>query len=101
MEIFMSDKVVGDEAPELVLARWAPQTRYDDLPSDVVAGMKLLVRTILGTAVAGSSADGCGAVLEQVRQWCGRLAERRVGTEWVSPCRSSGSPSHSTNILCN
>src|SRR3546814_10816813 len=71
MEIFMSDKVIGGEAPELVLARWATQTRYEDLPSDVVAGMKLLVRTILGTAVAGSSADGCGEVIEQVRQWGG------------------------------
>src|SRR3546814_2959381 len=71
MEIFMSDKVIGGEAPELVLARRATQTRYEDLPSDVVAGMKLLVRTILGTAVAGSSADGCGEVIEQVRQWGG------------------------------
>src|SRR3546814_5049906 len=71
MEIFMSDKVIGGEAPELVLARWATKTRYEDLPSDVVAGMKLLVRTILGTAVAGSSADGCGEGMEQVRQWGG------------------------------
>src|SRR3546814_16062283 len=88
MEIFMSDKVIGGEAPELVLARWETQTRYEDLPSDVVAGMKLLVRTILGTAVAGSSADGCGEVIEQVQQWGGAPG----ATSWRRGRRGSGTP---------
>jgi 2-methylcitrate dehydratase PrpD len=57
---------------ERELARWVTVTCYDDLPADVVAGMKLLVRTIIGTAVAGATADGCEDVVAQVRQWGGR-----------------------------
>ena len=60
-----------DKSPEVTLAKWATQTRYDDLPQDVVAGMKLLVRTIIGTAVAGATADGCEDVVAQVKQWGG------------------------------
>jgi 2-methylcitrate dehydratase PrpD len=57
--------------PEVALARWATALRYEDLPADVVAGMKTLVRTIIGTAVAGATADGCQAVVDQVREWGG------------------------------
>src|SRR3546814_752425 len=103
MEIFMSDKVIGGEAPELVLARWATQTRYEDLPSDVVAGMKLLVRTILGTAVAGSSADGCGEVIEQVRQWRGvgwySWAIRESAARPPSGCSPAGQHRRATKIF--
>lgn len=62
---------IDGASPEARLARWAASTRYEDIPDDVVAGMKLLVRTIFGTAVAGATADGCGDVVDQVRQWGG------------------------------
>src|SRR5690606_35920930 len=54
------------------LARWATDTRFEDLPDDVVTAMKLLTRTIIGTAVAGATANGCAATVEQVREWGGR-----------------------------
>ena len=57
---------------EIALAEWAVNTTFDDLPSDVVAAMKLLIRTIIGTAVAGATANGCAATVEQVKEWGGR-----------------------------
>lgn len=66
----VDERIVGEE-PEAALARWAVRTRFEDLPDDIVSGMKLLLRTIIGTATAGASADGCGEVVGQVRQWGG------------------------------
>jgi 2-methylcitrate dehydratase PrpD len=60
-----------EQSPEAVLAAWVSGLRYEDLPADIVAGMKLLVRTIIGTAVAGATADGCEDVVAQVREWGG------------------------------
>jgi 2-methylcitrate dehydratase PrpD len=57
---------------ELALAEWATCTTFDDLPADVVAATKLLMRTIIGTTVAGATADGCAATVEQVKEWGGR-----------------------------
>ena len=61
----------SSQGPEAVLAAWATRMRYEDLPADIIAGMKLLVRTIIGTAVAGATADGCADVVAQVREWSG------------------------------
>lgn len=36
---------------EMTLAEWATNTTFDDLPADVVATMKLLIRTIIGTTI--------------------------------------------------
>ncbi|HLS97926.1 MAG TPA: MmgE/PrpD family protein [Porticoccaceae bacterium] len=58
--------------PERTLAHWLVNTRYQDLPQPVVAQMKLLVKTIIGTTVAGATAEGCLAVVEQVRDWGGK-----------------------------
>src|SRR5271156_4736743 len=57
---------------EIILAEWATGTRFEDLPDDVAAAMKLLTRTIIGTAVAGATAAGCEATVEQVKEWGGR-----------------------------
>lgn len=57
---------------ETALAEWAANTRFEDLPHSVVQGMKLLTRTVIGTAVAGATADGCQATVEQVKEWGGR-----------------------------
>lgn len=58
-------------SPEATIAAWASSLCYEDLPADVVAGMKLLLRTIIGTAVAGATADGCEDVVAQVMEWGG------------------------------
>jgi 2-methylcitrate dehydratase PrpD len=57
--------------PERALAEWAVATRFEDLPASVVAGMKLLTRTIIGTAFAGARADGVATTIDQVREWGG------------------------------
>jgi 2-methylcitrate dehydratase PrpD len=57
---------------EMALAEWVSRTTFDDLPADVVAGMKLLTRTIIGTAVAGATAPGCADAVAQVQEWGGR-----------------------------
>jgi 2-methylcitrate dehydratase PrpD len=57
---------------EMTLAEWTTNTRFEDLPADVIAGMKVLIRTIIGTAVAGATSYGCGATVELVKEWGGR-----------------------------
>lgn len=53
------------------LASWVSDLRYEDLPDAAIDQMKTLVRTILGTTVAGATSDGCEAIVEQTRQWGG------------------------------
>ncbi len=53
------------------LARSVAETRYEDLPEDVIALMKLMTRTIVGTTVAGATAEGCPEAIDQVRAWGG------------------------------
>lgn len=57
---------------EMAIADWVTNTTFDDLPADVVAEMKLLTRTIIGTTVAGATANGCETTVEQVKEWGGR-----------------------------
>jgi 2-methylcitrate dehydratase PrpD len=56
---------------EEILAQWAADTTFDDLPPSVVDAMKLLTRTIIGTTVAGATADGCEATVDLVKDWGG------------------------------
>ncbi len=60
-----------ENTPEETLAAWVTRLRYEDIPTDVIADMKLLVRTIIGTAVAGATAYGCEDVVAQVKEWGG------------------------------
>jgi 2-methylcitrate dehydratase PrpD len=57
---------------ETVLAKWITRTGFDDLNSDVVKSMKLLVRTIFGVAVSGATSNGIEATVEQVKDWGGK-----------------------------
>ena len=50
----------------------AAKTQYGDLPSDVVEVTKKFVLDTLGTAIAGSSAPGCGDTVEVIKDWGGR-----------------------------
>jgi 2-methylcitrate dehydratase PrpD len=56
----------------MALAEWAASATFADLPESAVAAMKLLTRTVLGTAVAGATSHGCEATVEQVKEWGGR-----------------------------
>ncbi len=56
------------------LAENAAKIRYDDLPADVVEITKKFILDTLATLIAGSSASGCDAVVEQVKP-AGLLAD--------------------------
>jgi hypothetical protein len=53
------------------LARYAVKARYQDLPAKPLTIARRLTLTIAGTVIAGSKAEGCEAVVDQVRRWGG------------------------------
>ena len=57
---------------ERLLARYVTDTVYEELPEKPVAIAKEVVLTVLGTTIAGAKAEGCEALVRQVRQWGGR-----------------------------
>ncbi len=56
---------------ESILAQYVTDTPYEDLPDQPIAIAKQVVLTILGTTLAGANAEGCEALVRQVRQWGG------------------------------
>jgi 2-methylcitrate dehydratase PrpD len=54
------------------LAEWVTETSFDDLPSEPIEQAKTLVKTIVGTTIAGAATEGCAEIVEQVRLWGGR-----------------------------
>ena len=48
------------------------KTEYRDLPSEVVAATKQHLMHTLATAIGGSGAPGCKAVVDLVSEWGGR-----------------------------
>jgi len=54
------------------LAQYVTDTAYEDLPEKPIGVAKNVILTILGTTLAGAHAEGCGALVDQVRQWGGR-----------------------------
>ncbi|MBI4206145.1 MAG: MmgE/PrpD family protein [Betaproteobacteria bacterium] len=57
---------------EKKLAEYVSQTRFEDLPRQSVQIIKNVLLTVLGTTIAGASADGCQALVDQVREWGGK-----------------------------
>ena len=57
---------------ERKLAQYVTDTAYEDLPEKPVVVAKNVILTILGTTLAGADAEGCRALVDQVRQWGGR-----------------------------
>src|ERR1700730_14109101 len=55
-----------------MLADWVCGTTFHDLPGQAVELTKKSVLTILGTTIAGSSAEGCPAVVDLMKTWGGR-----------------------------
>ena len=53
-------------------ARFAANTRYEDLPSEVVDGVKRTLLDSLGVAAAGSAGPGIREIIELLAGWGGR-----------------------------
>ena len=56
---------------EKKLAQYVADTDFDALPGDVVALIRNVVLTNLGTTIAGADSEGCAEVVELARQWGG------------------------------
>ena len=57
---------------ERTLAEYLSETRFDDLPGEAVDIVKNVILTVLGTTIAGASAEGCEAVVNQAKEWGGK-----------------------------
>lgn len=57
---------------EKKLAEYVAGTRFDDLPAEPIDTMKNVILTVLGTTIAGATAEGCEALVDQVKEWGGR-----------------------------
>ncbi len=58
--------------PMEILTRHVKDTEFDSLPLEVKNFSKLFIIDLLGVAIAGSSAPGCQAVVEQLKAWQGK-----------------------------
>src|SRR4030042_1931110 len=54
------------------LAEYASDTRFEDLSQEPVDTTKKVVLTIMGSIIAGATQEGCGALIDQVKEWGGR-----------------------------
>jgi 2-methylcitrate dehydratase PrpD len=54
------------------LAEYVSHSRFEDLPQEPVDAAKNVVLTVLGTTIAGATADGCEAVVHKVKEWGGK-----------------------------
>ena len=57
---------------ERTLVDYILDTRYDQIPNDIVDLAKVLTFTILGTTIAGAEAEGSRAMVELVKEWGGK-----------------------------
>ena len=57
---------------EKKLAEYVSETGFNDLPQEPVDIAKKVVLTVLGTTIAGATAEGCEALVDQVKEWGGR-----------------------------
>lgn len=57
---------------EKKLAQYVVETSFDDLPREAIDIVKSVVLTVLGTTIAGATAEGCEALLNQVKEWGGK-----------------------------
>ena len=57
---------------EKKLAEYVSETKFKDLPQEPVDTIKNVVLTVLGTTIAGATAEGCEALVNQVKEWGGK-----------------------------
>lgn len=53
------------------LADYLVNTRFEDLPQEPLDAMKNVVLTVLGTTLAGATAQGCEEMARLARAWSG------------------------------
>ena len=53
-------------------ARFISNTEYDSLPLETIKVVKNVLLNIMGTIVAGSTREGCQALVDQVGEWGGK-----------------------------
>ena len=64
------------------LVDYVLHTRYEDLPSEIIDIGKNLVRTILGTTIAGGVTEGCEVLANQIREWGGETRSHYFTPRW-------------------
>lgn len=57
---------------EKKLAQYVSDSTYSDLPGEPVDLIKKVILAVMGTTIAGATAEGCDALLAQVREWAGK-----------------------------
>jgi 2-methylcitrate dehydratase PrpD len=57
---------------EKKLAEYVSETKFEDLPREPVDIIKNVTLTVLGTTIAGATAEGCEALVNQVKAWGGK-----------------------------
>jgi 2-methylcitrate dehydratase PrpD len=57
---------------EKKLAQYVAETGFDDLPKEAIGTIKNVVLTVLGTTIAGATAEGCEALVNQAKEWGGK-----------------------------
>jgi 2-methylcitrate dehydratase PrpD len=57
---------------EKILAQYASDTQYEDLPKEPIEVVRKVILTVLGTAIAGAKAEGCEALVNQIKEWGGQ-----------------------------
>lgn len=57
---------------EKKLAEYISETKFEDLPRESIDIIKNVIFTVLGTTVAGATAEGCEALVDQVTEWGGK-----------------------------
>ena len=54
------------------LAEFVSETKFEDLPRKSIETIKNVILTILGTTIAGATAEGCEPLMGQVKEWGGK-----------------------------
>jgi len=74
---------------EVELAQYVADTKYGDLPRDVVNATKKHIMDTLGVAIAGSNYSVCGSVANQVRSWAGKEESKIFVYGGKVPCQNA------------
>lgn len=54
------------------VARFAKNTRYEDIPDDIIRGARMVLKDAIGVAVAGTGAEGVEGVRKVTNMWGGK-----------------------------
>lgn len=57
---------------EKKLAEYVSDSKYSNLPQESVDVIKKVILTVIGTTLAGATAEGCDALIAQVGEWAGK-----------------------------